>query len=146
MSTVGAYIVSGAFCFSFVSKILYWTDTVKSMESILLNRTLGIAAATFVILIEIILAAALFVQKYWKYAGIFSAVLLTIFTFIAFWAKSSGRITECPCLGNFFGGEIGIKFFIRNLILTVMSLMWAGFPDYLSTKINEKVLIKENTR
>lgn len=123
---IAAYIICGIFGFSAISKILDWSNTVKSMQSILLNPKSGYFTAIIVIFIELCLFLTIFNNRLWKFAGVFSVFILILFTTTALLAKYSGRITECPCFGSFFGAEIGIKLIIRNFILICLSLIWSG--------------------
>ena len=138
LQTVAAFIVCGIFCFSAISKILYWPDTVRSMERILLNHTLGILTTIAVIIVELLITTTIFNKSMWKYAGIFSASLVVVFTIIALVAKSMGRITECPCFGNFFGSGIGLSLVIRNLIFITWCFIWSGIFDHLYVSNHKK--------
>ncbi len=109
------------------------------MKKLILNETAAIILASLLISIEIIIALSLYITRYWKYTGISSAILLFIFTTVVLWGKLSGRITECPCFGKFFGGEIGIKLIIRNIILIMWSLILAINSNY-SKQVFEQTL------
>lgn len=127
-------IICGTFCFSAVNKILYWSFTLDTMQRLLLNDCAAVICSILLILLESMLAISIFFKpNYWKYIGCFSAAILIMFTSIVLWGKAVDRITECPCFGKFFGGEIGITLVIRNGLLIMLSILLAVYANYAVT-------------
>ena len=125
---IAALIIGGIFCFSAVSKILYWQFTIDVMTQLVFNEFLANIFSLFLILIELTISLSILFPNYWKYTGITSAIVIFIFTCIAIMGKLTGRISGCPCFGRFFGREIGIGFIVRNIFLIIWSLVLAS--DY----------------
>jgi len=136
IANAAAFIICGTFCFSAVTKILFWSFTLDIMQQLLLNYNTAVISSILLILLESMIAISIFKSNYWKYLGCLSAAILFIFTSIVIWAKRVDRISECPCFGKFFGSEIGITLAIRNAILIGWSILLAIYGKY--AVINEK--------
>ena len=80
---IAALIIGGIFCFSAVSKILYWQFTIDVMTQLVLNEFLANIFSLFLILIELTISLSILFPNYWKYTGITSAIVIFIFIFIA---------------------------------------------------------------
>ena len=102
---------------------MYLSYTKEIIEKLIPFQKVSYIFTLCIILIEIAIALSIFIPQYWKYVGYFSAFLLFFFAIVAIWGKMTGRITECPCFGRFFGGEIGFILIIRNLTLIILSIM-----------------------
>jgi len=123
---ISAHLLSGLFLLSALAKLVYWSDTIKIMNKILPGDDFGIMIAILVVFLELLLTLMLLLPHAWRYAGITSFYMLIMFTLVAGAAKYAGLITSCPCFGNFFGGDINYGFYLRNLFLGGLSIIWAG--------------------
>lgn len=123
---LAAFLLCGTFCLSAVSKIIWWSDTILSLEKLLLSKYFAIFVSVSIIIIELAITSTIFNPRLWKYTGIFSAAIIVIFTLVVFWGRAKGRISDCPCFGNLFGAEIGIFLLIRNTILFLLSVILAN--------------------
>jgi len=132
---IAAFIICGTFCFSAVTKVLYWSYTIDLMEKLVVDKSIALILSILIVLMEFILAISIYDSQYWKYTGIFSSIILFVFGAIALWGKSAGRITQCPCFGKFFGGDIGIGLIIRNFFLIIVGLILAR---HINPTITEK--------
>ena len=120
---IAALIIGGIFCFSAVSKILYWSFTIDVMRQLILNEFLATAFSLFLILIEMTISLSILFPNYWRFTGYSSAIVIFVFTIIVILGKISGRIIECPCFGKFFGAEIGTGLIVRNIVLIIWSVI-----------------------
>jgi len=120
-----AIILSGIFLFSSQSKIYYWLDTKYVIESLtipILNKKLSVILAAGIITIELFLSLLFLMPKFWRFAGLYCMLLVTIFTLVVFWGKSQNLIYECHCFGKIIGAKIGLTLLIRNAIILLLSL------------------------
>lgn len=118
-----AFILSGAFCLSAFTKLLYWIDTVVAIESLIFVAEVAPILTGAIILLEIALAVLILGSHYRKQAGIISSSIILFFTLVMMWGKFTGKITECPCFGKLFSAEIGTTLYIRNFFLIVSGLL-----------------------
>jgi len=115
-------ILSGLFFFSALSKIYYFSDTkhaIESLTSLILDKNLSVVLVFVIITLEILLSLLLLFQKFWRFAGLFTMILILVFTCVVFWGKSRDLIYECHCFGNLFGAKIGLTLAIRNVIIII---------------------------
>ena len=134
-----AALLGGVFLLSGTAKILYWADTTLAVEKLLFTDDLTFPITAAIVTLELFLGVFVLLPRYWRISGLFSVVVLIVFTSAVLWGKTKGLITECPCFGKLFGATIGPVLVSRNSILILCGLLLVSQVSLLKSEFSRKV-------